>query len=92
MNIQMIPQLVRFVFSIARTWSLTAGFKADAFADIPNQASIKTAKEKRERLCELGITPANSPSDGFISLSRRDQGPHPESRLPTRRSQNGRWR
>lgn len=59
----------------------------EAFADIPNEASIKAAKEKRERLRQLGVTTGDS-SDDFISLSlvsqdtsRRDQGPHPESRL-----------
>lgn len=46
---------------------------------IPAEATIKNAKEKRERLRGTGA------GDDFISLSvtRRveDQGPHPESRL-----------
>jgi GC-rich sequence DNA-binding factor len=77
-----------FVCSIARVWPLTAGSKVEAFADIPSEASIKAAKEKRERLRQLGVTTADSSSDDFISLSlvtqdlsRQTQGPHPESRL-----------
>lgn len=60
----------------------------DASSSIPTEASIRATKEKRERLRLLGVTTADSPSDEFISLSltkqdpsRRDQGPHPESRL-----------
>lgn len=67
---------------------MSSGSKAEAFADIPSEASIKAAKEKRDRLRQLGVTTADSSSDDFISLSlvtqdvsRRDQGPHPESRL-----------
>lgn len=60
----------------------------DAMSAIPSEASIKAAREKRERLRHLGVTTADSPSDEFISLSLtksdvslRDLGPHPESRL-----------
>ncbi|KAF9496528.1 GCFC-domain-containing protein [Pleurotus eryngii] len=46
---------------------------------IPAEATIKNAKEKRERLRGAGV------GDDFISLSVtrsvEDQGPHPESRL-----------
>lgn len=49
---------------------------------IHSESSIKTAKERRQRLRKAGV----SAEEDFISLSvtRRediDQGPHPESRL-----------
>ncbi|KAF8319659.1 hypothetical protein DL93DRAFT_2164354 [Clavulina sp. PMI_390] len=68
--------------------AMEESFTADTLPDIPTEASIKAAKEKRERMRHLGITTSDSPSDEFISLSltktdKRDQGPHPESRLQT---------
>lgn len=49
---------------------------------IPSESSIKTAKERRERLRKTGV----STDEDYISLSLTkredvDQGPHPESRL-----------
>ncbi|KAF4590038.1 hypothetical protein EYR40_009567 [Pleurotus pulmonarius] len=62
--------------------SISNGQTVDIFESettIPAEATIKNAKEKRERLRGTGA------EDDFISLSvtRRaeDQGPHPESRL-----------
>ena len=54
-------------------------FEIEIDTAIPAEATIKNAKEKRERLR------TTNPNDDYISLSvtRRaeDQGPHPESRL-----------
>lgn len=68
--------------------TLMVSRQVEALPNIPNEASIKVAKEKRERLRKLGVTTADSTSDDFISLSlvtqdtsQDDQEPHPESRL-----------
>jgi Nineteen complex-related protein 2 len=64
--------------------------ESESLSSIPTEASIRTAKEKRERLRALGITVLadGDSSMDFISLSVAKQdaspasrGPHPDSRL-----------